>query len=486
MDAKDKVSARTRLSFGYGCIGRDAAYTLVSTFIMTYLTLAVGLADWQLLAIGVVMVVARVWDAVNDPMMGTIIDNTNTKWGKFKPYILIGSLLNSIFIVLLFTNYGAVNEVLFVVIFAFTYILWGMTYTMNDISYWSMLPSLTLNQKEREKVSSLARIGANLGLFIITAVVPMVTQMGNMQKMYNLLAIIVACVFVACQILVVCGVQEKKNAIVEEHQKTRLRDLFKVITQNDQLMAIIVSILIFNIGYFITTGFGMQFFYFDYGVYGGMEFTYFALTIGVAQIATLALYPVISKGRTRRQLFGIAIAMVVVGYLGFMGVGYVLPMNMISLCIIGFILFSGQAIIQLLNYVLLADTVEYGQWKLGRRNESITFSLNPFVTKLAGAVQAGVFSITMVVSGLNAYSNQISAMEQSGMAKEEVLTQANALVATIPAASTLVMRLSMIIVPLLLILCSYVIYLKKYKIDDKMYAQIVSDLAQRAEEKAKA
>lgn len=480
-----KVSTRTRLSFGLGCIGRDAAYTLVSSFILTYLTLAVGIEDWQLVSIGGIMVAARIWDAVNDPMMGTIIDNTHTRFGKFKPFIITGAVLNSVFIVLLFCDFD-LSGVMFLVVFGITYVLWGMTYTMNDISYWGMLPSLTVNPKERERVSSLARIGANIGLFLITALVPIITQMGKMSDMYRLIAICVAGLFIACQLLVVLGVQESKNAIVDaKHDKTRLRDVAGLIFKNDQLVAVISCILVFNIGYYTTTSFGMQFFYFDYGVYGGMEFTIFALSIGVAQIATLAFYPVLAKRLSRPRLFRLAIILIVAGYVGFMSVGYVLPMNMVVLCIIGLVLFSGQAIIQLLNYVMLADTVEYGQWKLGTRNESIVFSMNPFTTKLAGAIQAGITSVTLAVSGLNKYSAQIAALENSALPQEQIKAEANALVQTIPASSTLTLRASMIIVPLLLILASYAIYRRFYKLDDKMYASIIADLEKREQNAAK-
>lgn len=481
-DIGTSVSTRTRLSFGFGCIGRDASYTLVSNFIMTYLTLCVGLTNFQVVGVGVIMVVARIWDAMNDPMMGTIIDNTHTRWGKFKPYIITGAVLNSVFIVLLFCDFG-LSESLFLVVFAITYVLWGMTYTMNDISYWSMLPSLTVNPKERERVSSLARIGANIGLFVVTAAVPMITQMGKMSDMYRYLAIGIAAVFVGCQVLVVLGVQEQKNSITAVQSKTTLRGMVKIIAQNDQLLAIMSCILLFNIGYFTTTAFGVQFFYFDYGVYGGMEFTLFAISIGVAQIVTLSLYPLLSKRFGRRQIFTLAIGLVVLGYLGFMAVGYVLPMNMIVLCVIGLILFSGQAMIQLLTLVLLADTIEYGQWKLGTRNESVIFSLNPLVTKLAGSVQAGIFSVTLAVSGLNYYSGQIAALEKSTtLATEEIKAQANALVQTIPASATLQMRLSMIVLPLILILCSYYVYRRYYKIDDTMYQKIIADLETRTQE----
>ncbi len=475
------VSKRTRLSYGFGCIGRDMAYTLVSMWIMTYLTLAVGLTNWQLAAIGVIMVIGRVWDAVNDPIMGTIIDNTHTRFGKFKPYIIIGAVLNSFFIVLMFTDLR-LSETLFIVVFAISYLLWDLTFTMNDISYWSMLPSLTTNPKEREKITSLARIGANIGLFVVTAAVPFITQLGKMSDMYFILAVGICTVFIACQLLVVIGVQEKKNAITAVESHTSLIDMVKIIFKNDQLLAIIISMLLFNIGYFTTTAFGVQFFYFDYGVYGGPEFTIFAITIGVSQIFTLAFYPLFAKNMSRPQLFKLSIGLVLLGYAGFMAVGYILPMNMVVLCIIGFILFAGQAIIQLLNYVLLADTIEYGQWKLGTRNESVIFSLNPFITKMASAVEVGIFSFTLLISGINGYSNQISELEKSTtLTQEQIKMQAQAVASSVPDSATMIMRISMIVLPLILIVISYWVYRRFYKIDDKMYTQIIADLNARAQ-----
>ncbi len=475
------VSKRTRLSYGFGCIGRDMAYTLVSMWIMTYLTLAVGLTNWQLAAIGVIMVIGRVWDAVNDPIMGTIIDNTHTRFGKFKPYIIIGAVLNSFFIVLMFTDLR-LSETLFIVVFAISYLLWDLTFTMNDISYWSMLPSLTTNPKEREKITSLARIGANIGLFVVTAAVSFITQLGKMSDMYFILAVGICTVFIACQLLVVIGVQEKKNAITAVESHTSLIDMVKIIFKNDQLLAIIISMLLFNIGYFTTTAFGVQFFYFDYGVYGGPEFTIFAITIGVSQIFTLAFYPLFAKNMSRPQLFKLSIGLVLLGYAGFMAVGYILPMNMVVLCIIGFILFAGQAIIQLLNYVLLADTIEYGQWKLGTRNESVIFSLNPFITKMASAVEVGIFSFTLLISGINGYSNQISELEKSTtLTQEQIKMQAQAVASSVPDSATMIMRISMIVLPLILIVISYWVYRRFYKIDDKMYTQIIADLNARAQ-----
>ncbi len=475
-----RVSARTKYSYGLGCIGRDANYTLVSNFIMVYLTLGVGLSNWQLGVVGVIVVIARVWDAINDPIMGTIIDNTHTRFGKFKPYIITGAVLNAFFTILLFTNFTGAGEGLFVAIFSITYILWGMTYTMNDISYWSLLPNLTVNPDQREKVTGLARIGANIGLFAVTAAVPALTG-GQMTTMYPLIAKAVAALFVACQLLVIFGVQESKTAITHSENHTSLKDMWRIITKNDQLLVVVLAILLFNIGYFTTAGFGQFFFYFDYGVYGGMEFTWFAIAIAVAQIATLALAPLFSKKLSRRQMFTLGTIGVAAGYVAMMTTRYLLPMNMAVLCVIGFVLFAGQALIQLLNYVMLADTIEYGQWKLGTRNESIVYSLNPFITKLASAFQVGIFSLTMILSGLNPYAEKISQLDSNtALSRSEVLRLGGEVVAGIPPGATLVMRVFMLGLPLLLILACYFIYRSRYKLDEATYAKILRELEERA------
>ncbi|MDL2214028.1 glycoside-pentoside-hexuronide (GPH):cation symporter [Clostridia bacterium OttesenSCG-928-O13] len=477
------LSLRTRLSYAVGCIGRDANYTLVTTFVMTYLTLAVGLSDWQLATVGIIMVVARVWDAVNDPMMGIIIDNTRTRYGKFKPYIICGALLNSVFTVILFTA-RVPNEKLFILIFAISYILWGMTYTMNDISYWGMLPSLTVDPKERGRLTSLVRIFASLGAFLTTALIPILTA-GNAPAMYRSISVVIAVLFVACQLLVVLGVQEQKLAITQPGQKQTLKSMARAIYKNDQLLAIGTVLLLVDLAYFITVGFGVQYFYFDYGVYGGSEFTFFALTLAVAQVLTLSLAPGLLKKLPRRSQFTLGIALMAAGYVAFMLVGPVLPFTMPVLICVGFVLFVGQAIVQLLTYVSLADTVEYGQWKLGARNESVTFSLRPFVDKLAGALQAAVFSLTMIVSGLNVFSKQISDVENSAALDSAAkIVAGNQIVAGVPGSAALILRLFMMGLPLLLTLAGFVVFRTKYNMTEERYAQILDDLEARSHTEA--
>ena len=136
----------TKWAYSSGGIGRDMAYTLVNIFLITYIQYTMKLSQAQFTAITIIIVVCRIWDAVFDPMMGTIIENTNFKYGKFKPWIIIGAVANSTFIALLFSF--RVEGWAFVAFFGVAFLFWGMTFSINDISYWSMLPSLTSEEKK--------------------------------------------------------------------------------------------------------------------------------------------------------------------------------------------------------------------------------------------------------------------------------------------------------------------------------------------------
>ncbi|MDO9628589.1 MAG: glycoside-pentoside-hexuronide (GPH):cation symporter [Acholeplasmataceae bacterium] len=475
------VSKKTINAYTMSGAGRDMMYALYSTFLIVFLTDALGLSNWQLVAVGSIIAIARVWDAINDPIMGTIIDNTKSKYGKFKPWILIGALSSAVIFFLLFQDLGLTGTA-FIVVFGILYVLSGMTFTMNDIAYWSMYPSFTTDPSERERIGSKARIFASLGMFITIASVPLIYQnfSGGPIKAFSIIALIICIIYIISQVVIFLLVKQPKNIIIDvKQQKTTLVDMVKIIAKNDQLVVVIVAILLFNIGYFITTSLGIYFFNYDFNKYGGAEFTIFSGILAVSQLTALGLFPVLMKKMTRKKLFTIAVGMITVGYAIFMSVGYILPMNMLFIGLAGLVLFSGQGFIQVLVLVMLADTIEYGQWKLGTRNESVVFAINPFVTKLATAVQTFVVTMTLAFSGLN--SGVIQPLTQAKQANPNLTSaEARALIASNVSPEMLIgLRLSMIIIPLLLILLSYVIYRWKYKIDAKFYQQITSDLTDR-------
>lgn len=479
-----KFDTKSKYVYSTAAIGRDMMYTLYSTYLLVFLTDVVGLPNWELIAVGFVIAIARIWDAINDTFMGIIIDNTKSRFGKFKPWLLIGAITSAVVFFALFQDYGLVGWP-FVIVFSILYVLSGMTYTMNDISYWSMYPSFTTDPKERESIGSLARIFASLGMFIVIAFVPIFYQNygGGETKAFMILALVIGLIFVASQFAVFFFVKEPKNAITHvEQEKTKFRDLLKIIFKNDQLVVIIIAILLFNTGYFITTALGIYFFNYDFGRYGGTEFMIFSGILAVSQLTAISLFPKLVKKIGRKNVFTLGVVLVALGYVIFMGVNYVLPMNMFVIGFAGLVLFSGQGFIQVLVLVMLADTIEYGQWKLGTRNESVVFSINPFVTKLATAFQNIVVTLTLAFSGLNRYVIKPVA-DAKNSNPDMKITEIRALISTLVTDKMLIwLRISMIALPLILIVSSYLVYRWKYKLDSKMYQQITDDLLKRASE----
>ena len=158
--------------FGVGTIGRDMVFALQGMYLMYYLTDVLNKSKFVIAICTIIILVLRIFDAANDPFMGMLIDNTRTKYGKFKPWIFFGSIASAIATILLFMNYD-VSDGWFVVIFALLYLLWGLAFTAHDISYWSMLPALSQDQRKREKIGSIAKICADIGLFtVVLGIVP--------------------------------------------------------------------------------------------------------------------------------------------------------------------------------------------------------------------------------------------------------------------------------------------------------------------------
>ncbi len=454
----EKVKKRNRWMFGMGTIGRDMLYTLVSMFLMFYLTDVLDLSDKIMAYITMIMVFVRAFDAFNDPFMGMLVDNTRTKWGKFKPWILIGAVLSSIFTIVFFYDFK-IEGLGFVVIFTVNYLLWEISYTANDIAYWSMLPSLSKDQKEREKIGAVARICANLGMFTLVVGITGFTEFlaektGSMQQAYFYLSIILVFLMLFFQMFTVFGVKEDlENQIVEE--QTSVKELFRIIVENDQLLWISISMSIFMTGYMTTTSFGQ--YYFKY-VYGDLNmYSVFAAILAVSQLTALAVFPLVSKYFKRNTIFTASIFLMILGYVIFF---FAPTTTMLQIGVAGILLFVGQGAIQLLMLMFISDSVEYGEWKFHKRNDSVTLSLQPFINKLGNALASGIVGATVILAGINE-STDVSQVSQQGL---ELL------------------KFSMLILPLIFVIVSYLIYRKFYRIDEVFYQQIITENQKRIEE----
>jgi len=452
-----KNSIRNRVTFGLGTVGRDMVYAIVSMFLIFYLTDVINLSTRTMWWIAAIILAARIFDALTDPLMGFIVDNTNTRWGKFKPWLTIGAISSPIFTILLFTDLN-LQGTAYIAAFAVIYFMWGISYTTHDISFWSMLPALTVDQKEREKIGSLARICANAGLFfVVVGIVPITGMLGekfgSIQSGYFVFSIFISVFMAMCLCITIFGVKET-GIVVQKKQSTPIRELLRIIIQNDQLFFTAISLSLFMIGYITTTSFGLYYFKYAYGDEG--MFSIFSLILGVSQLTGLALFPLFSKKFDRKTLYTAAVISMVAGYIIF----FFAPVTtMLFIGIAGVLIFFGQAFIQLLMTMFIADTVDYGHWKLKKRNDSITFSLQPLIYKLGGAIGTGVVSAIIIVSGI----------KDAGSA------------ADVTQQGLLMMKIAMFIFPMLCFVASYIVYRMKFKIDEKFYAQILSDLRERGE-----
>jgi len=423
---------------------------------MIYITEVLIVSDATLALLGVVLTGLRVFDAFNDPIMGLIVDNTRSKFGKFKPGMLIGGLIGAVCMVLMFLDMGLTGAA-YVTVFAVCYLMWDIFYGLNDIAYWSMLPALSTDQKVREKIGSFARICANIGLFaLVVGIIPVTgvisDAVGSKTQGWFIFALFIAFLMIGFQVITLIGVKEPKGYFKEE-ESTSLREMFRVIIKNDQLLWVAISMSLFMIGYMTTTSFGVYFFKYAYG----NEDTYaiFAAVLGVSQLSALAVFNVFSKRFSRRKLYSAATVLVVAGYILF----FAAPMNMLFIGAAGVLIFVGQAFIQMLMLMFLTDTIEYGQWKMGKRNESITFSVQPFINKIGGAIATGVVSFTLIISGINSAETA----------------------ADVPESGITIMKVSMLLIPLVVIAAGYLINMKKYKIDESRYTQILADLKERGD-----
>lgn len=449
---------RNRFGFGIGTLGRDASYTMISLYLIFYLSDVLEVSDRALAGVTVVLVVVRIFDAVNDPFMGILIDNTrHPRFGKFKPWIVVGGVCSALLTVVMFSGVGVQSgDLAFVLTFGAIYLLWEITYTANDIGYWSMLPALTQDQKERERIGAVARICANVGTFtMVVAIVPLsnalADSVGGLPTAYLVIAAAVIVVSLFFQAVMLVLVKEDRS-IPERPQRTPLRDLAPTIFRNDQLMAVTVALALFMTAFTTTVSFGIYYFKYVWGDEG--MYAVFASVLGVAQIGALASFPWLSKRWSRERLFGTAIGLVVAGYLLFV----LAPTGALLLIVIaGLAIFAGQAAIQLLMLVFVADTVEYGQWKLGRRNDSVTVSLQPFVYKLGSAIASGIVGATIITSGISSADGHED-MTDGGI---------------------WLVKVAMLVLPLVLIVASYLVWRRFHRLDAARYQQIVAELRAR-------
>ena len=482
--------------FPLGTVGRDMVYNLVTSYLLAFVLYTKKLDAAQLGAITAIMIAARVFDALNDPIMGNIIERTRTKWGKFKPWLVIGILSTSVVIYLTFNV--KLRGWPFVIFFGVMYFLYSITYTMHDISYWGMVPALSSNADRRNQLTARATLFAGIGGLSASALIPMLTTGenaigGNAITAYGVIALVIAILAPVFLSITVFGVKEIRNYDAEPVPPVSFQKIWSTITGNDQLLWISLILLLQQIGNgIVLSGIGQTYIYVEFGYEGGF-FSLFQI-VGMAVTGFLMMfYPAISRRLQRKRFMDIMLAVSAIGYAIMLIPSLVLNKGAATLMgydlkfvlvTVGYMLANfGQYGFYLIMMISVMNTVEYNELKHGTRDEGIISSLRPFLTKLASALTVAIAYLTYVSFHILQYTNGISDLETQ--ANENLITEAvknqkitELLQGVIPSQSQGLL-LVMTILPFVLLFLSYILYKKHYILDEPEYDRICRELEAR-------
>lgn len=491
-----KPFTKNMLMFSLGTIGRDFLYFLFNSFLMTFILFTKTIDNKMLTAVGAIIVVARIFDALNDPIMGGIVENTRTKWGKYKPWQLLGAVLTGAVIISVFCV--KLDGWAFVGFLAFAYLMFSITFTMNDISYWGMLPSLTSDEHERNKLTSCAQLLASAGVGLASLLIPLFTT-GSLAKWgaptgYKVIGIISAVLMVLFQLFTILGVKEKPLPPIKPDKSDRLtlKKMFQTIAKNDQLLWCALIMLIFSTGTSVVgSGLLTMYVYFEFGYEGGYTLL---VGIGYGIISTLftATYPWLSKKFGRNKVLYSAGVAIILGFILMLIFALAIPTGApkssawftkfvliaISYTIVGYGM--GFYMIMVIN---MANTVEYNEWKYGQRNESLIFSLRPFTAKLSSALTQALVIGVYAVASITTYTNAISDVENeasknliTNKVKMEKITE---IINKVSLQDRQILAACMCIIPIVFMIVALILYKKKCTLSETRLAEMVRETEAR-------
>ena len=479
-----KYRKKNLLMFPLGTVGRDMMYYLFNSCIMLYVLFTRRLTDAQFAAVTAIVVAARIFDALNDPIMGNIIERTRSKWGKFKPWLVIGIIASCLVV------YFAFNTDLqgwsFVWFFGFIYFMYSIAYTMHDISYWGMVPSLSSDADARNMFTSRATLCAGIGGTLASVLIPMLTVGenaigGSTKTAYGIIALVVCIIAPLFLCFTIFGVRENRN--YTDAPPVSFKKIIRTIGGNKQLLWISVIFLLQQVGNgFIVGGIGPTYIYFDFGYDGGLA-SLFSI-IGMAATAFLMIfYPAISRRINRKPLMKQMLMISLIGYAIMLVAAFFLPSTMLKfwVVVIGFMLSNfGQYSYYLIMMISIMNTVEYNELTTGERDEAIIASMRPFITKMSSALIVLITNASYLIFGVTKYTNKISDLENScsmGEITEAVkLDSINGIISSVSDGQVLGLLLCMVLLPCALMTISYLLYKKHYTLDEDEYDRICKEL----------
>lgn len=452
-----ELTFKQKAAYGIGAVGKDMVYALSASYAMYFYQDVLGLSATF---VGLILMIARIFDAANDPFMGILVAKTNSRWGRFRPWLFSGTILNAVVLYALFAA-PDLSQAGLMVYFTIVYIFWGVTYTMMDIPYWSMIPAVTKTSAERENLSVVGRTCAGVG----SALIAMFTMLlvgalgGDSERTgFRWVALIVAVIFVVSEVLCCIYFKEKSQT---KMQTAGVKDMFKALFRNDQALVVVLSIVLINSALYLTSNFVIYFFKYDFGgVNWKGDYTLFSTVGGAAQIlGMMVLYPLLRKKLSSTQVFTVSLITGIAAYAlllveCLLGFSASLPLLLIP----GVLIFACNGMLSVLTTLFLSNSVDYGQLKTGRREESVIFSMQTFVVKAASGVAVFLAGIGLDIIGLQGNTDEVGPIAERS------------------AGTLLGLRLMMTILPMIVLVVALLLFRRKFKLTDERVTEIAEEL----------
>lgn len=452
-------------SFCLGNLGHSAFYGVMSTYFIIFITsgmfngLNQSVADRLIGLITGLMVVIRIAELVIDPILGNIVDNTKTRWGKFKPWILIGTVVSAVLLLVLFTGiFGLAQKswVLFAILFVLIYISFDIFYSLSDVSYWGMVPALSEDSHARGIYTSLGAFSGTIGWNGLTIiVVPLVTAVtyvvtGKHEEGapgWLAFAAVISALAIVCALIVCFGTKEKHNIIRNSaKQKTSLGQVFGAIFHNDQILWPSLAYLLYSLAYVITNG--VLFYMYKFVIGKPNDFWVVGVIATIIGFCISPMFPILNKYIPRKWLFIAGQTCMVLAY-----VLFIFGRDNVFLMDLGLVLLNIN-FAQLVTVLTLTDAIEYGQLKNGQRNEAVVLAVRPMIDKFTGAVSNALVGYVAIAAGMTGSATA------ADMTSKDINT----------------FNMMALYIPLALAVLSIIVFLTKVTLSEKKHAEVVEEL----------
>ncbi|MCQ2476062.1 MAG: glycoside-pentoside-hexuronide (GPH):cation symporter [Clostridia bacterium] len=409
------VQPKEAVAYSITGFGQNLICTIIGSYLTVFLTDALlfgSLEKGELFktmsgatAVALLMLLTRVYDALNDPIMGSIVDKTRTKWGKCRPFLKWMAVPIAISTVVCFLPFlPERSKISFVVVSAF-YVIWSMVYTVADVPYWGLSTCLTNDTIVRGNILTVARLVCTLGAGIVTVFVPVITnavntKTGNDPAALRLTYFICAVVCVVAAIpMFFYGFKNTKERFTANDNPPSFSHNIKLLFKNDQLILIVLSGVFGGARMVYTYTGGLYFAKYvlqNEGLFGLITM----LVVPGGLVASL-LVPWMTKKFTKKwayigvHLFGgvVMTAMYFIGY----DAKWKLIVAGIGLVLLGI----PQGVNNIITYAMIGDTVDYLEWKTGERGEGICFAMQTLINKIGMAVGAFVGVMSYSWAGID-------------------------------------------------------------------------------------